>query len=484
MYKVEGTPTKRGESGSTAPNPGETSDAGPGAAQNMDSTRRPMHVLRPILTASVCLVIISVGVAIAWILVATRTEPPKSDLSVLAPLVETVEVAYADVTETYIGYGSCKAIMRAKIAAEVVASVIERPSDVRAGSHVEKGQVLFRLDDRKYRHIREQAEARAAAEAAVLAEIEADAKSLTRLLDTVRREWRVARDERTRVADLYEKNLAAKKELDFANLAGEQARRVLQGYEREVANLAPRRQRAEASQRGFEAEAKLAALDVERCAILSPFAGRLEAVLVDLGDHVSIGTVVAVVTNDSKVEVSIQLPVSNYSRIEVGAVCRLEAESRTGMHWLGKVSRIAPAADVNTRTFPVYVVIDNDQQQQRLVPGMFVRAVVQGPTHPSRMLVPRRALRNGVLFVAVSASDDEWTAHRVLVDVERYIGDRALLRERLVAGGESQIQRVILSHLDKLAEGMPIRISKPAVHSESHLTSQSRSRDTIKENLP
>ena len=405
---------------------------------------------KPKLLRSIVLIVVmmAVGAALAAVLLALSEEPPRREAATLPPLVEAVIVQAEDVVERFIGYGSAQAIRSANLAAEVAATVVERVDGIRAGSPVAKDQVLIRLDDHQYRHALEQVKALAEAEQAALDELVVEARNLEQLVRTAEKELQVAQDEKTRLAGLLERGLAARKEYDFANLAYQQARRVLQGYQREAAKTTPRRVRLTASKRSIEAQAALAQLNVHRCEIRAPWAGRIQSLMVDVGDHVSPGLPVLILIDASRVEIPIQLPDAVYNQVRVGAPCRIETENMAGTLWRGEVARIAPVADEQTRTFAVYVIVDNTDSTQPLVPGRFVRAEVRGPVYPGAILVPRRACRNGQVFI-VEAN----VAQVRSVTTERFIEERAL-----VAGDLRSGDRVILSHLDQLADGSPVRV--------------------------
>ena len=405
---------------------------------------------KPRVFRSIVLIVamMAVGAALAIGLLALSEEPPRREAATLPPLVEAVVVQAEDVVQRFMGYGSAQAIRNVSLAAEVAATVVERVDGIRAGSPVTKDQVLIRLDDRQYRHASEQASALAQAEQAALDELAVEARNLEQLVRTAEKELRVAQDEKTRLTGLLERGHAARKEYDFANLAFQRARRVLQGYQREAAKIAPRQARLAASKRSFEAQAALARLNVQRCEIRAPWTGRIQSILVDVGDHVSPGLPVLTLIDPSRVEIPIQLPAAEYDRVRIGAPCRIESESLVGKLWRGEVARIAPVADEQTRTFAVYVIVDNTDQAQPLVPGRFVRAEVRGPVYPNAILVPRRACRNGQVFVV---EDD--VARVRSVTTERLIEERALVTGDLHGG-----DRVILSHLDKLADGSPVRV--------------------------
>ena len=432
----------------------------------IDHTPRKTIVLRSLLLLALLL---GAGGTIGGVLIALRVEPPRRTTARLPPLVEAMVIREETVVEWFTGYGTASAIRQADIAAEVAATVIERVEKIRAGSAVNAGQPLVRLDDRQYRFALDQSLARADAQRAEMEELDANVRGLDQLIRTAEQELRVARDERTRLADLFERDLASKKEYDFGSLAYSQARRVLQGYQREAATLAPRRKKLEATQRGFEAEAALANLNIERCILRAPFAGRIQSFNVDAGDRVAPGTVLLTLLDVSIVEIPLRLPASLYDLVQVGASCRIESESRPGHVWHATVARTSAAADERTRTFAVYVEVDNRREASPLLAGTFVTGRIPGPVHDRAIVLPRSACRNGRVFVAVVPNDNpESSEHRETqqggsailatarlrsVRVRRFVEDRALIEEGLHIG-----DRIILTHLDQLVDGTPVRV--------------------------
>ena len=446
-------------------------------------------------------VLLGGGAGVAGLLYTLREEAPRRDVAAQPPLVESIVLAAETVTERFVGYGSAQPVREADLAAEVSGRVIELVNDIRAGSIVTKGQLLVRVDDREYLRALDRANALADADQAGIDELTAEAEKLEELIKTAKDELRVAHNEYLRVADLYEQANAAKKEYDFASLAWQQARRVLQGYQMSAAKIAPRKARLAASRRAHLSDAELAKLNIERCAIRAPFDGIIQAMMVEIGERVGPGSVLMTLIDPSRVEIAIRLPAAVYDRTRVGAACRAESESLPGVFWQGQVARIAPAADETTRTFAVYVIVDNTKQSQPLVPGVFVGAEVQGPVREDRILVPRGVIREGYVLVAemgdppnatglathagwhahagarergddvestpqagagrgtdasVGMAPMEWVARQRSVSVERMIADRAIVTGEIAIG-----DRVILSHLSQLSDGSPVRVFRP-----------------------
>jgi len=410
-----------------------------------DVTVRHSRVFRSFLLV---FILIACGVGGAGFLYVTREELPRREASALPPVVESVVVQLENVTDWLVGYGSARPDRVVTVSSEVSGRIIDRVSGIEAGSEAKQGQPLFRIDDREYLLALERARALAAVEEATVKELIVEEGTLRKLLKTAEHEVRVTGDERKRVSALFEQGSAAKKEFDFANLDYQRARRVYQGYEMELAKIEPRRERVEASKRSYEAQAGLAELNVERCEISAPFTGVIQTLFVEAGDRVAVGAPLMTLVDPSHVEIPIQLPGAAYDDVSVGASCRLKYESSPELLWEGRVARVAPDVDERTRTFSVYLDVDNTRHEKPLVPGTFVTAEVRGPTYGDRLLVPRGAIRDGAVLVAAGN-----VASRRSVRTERLIGDRALIVGDVHPGDD-----VIVSHLGQLEDGSPIRL--------------------------
>lgn len=407
-----------------------------------------MGVRAVLISAVLIVVLLAAGSGLGGWLFKEKPEPPKREAGPPPPLVQTVTITPESVRERFTAYGTVRAERVCTIAAEVAASVIEIPGRIRAGSVVTAGQPVVRLDERRYCHELANAQALAESDLAQLDELDAVAANISRLIKIAEREFRIASDERDRLARLFETDLAHKREYDLAKMSYEQAHRVLQNYQNEASLIAPRRQQFEASHRARLAAAQLAQLNIERCTMRAPFAGALERMYVERGDYVTFGTPVVGLVDASRVEVPIQLPTAVYDQVRVGTSCVLSCESKVGVSWPGTVTRLAPSADPQTRTFAAYVIVDNNTASEPLLPGAFVRATVEGPLYENALFVPRSAIRDDKVLVV-----NGLVAAARAVRTERFLEDRALVTGDLRPGAQ-----VILAPLDVLADGTPIRV--------------------------
>jgi len=188
-------------------------------------------------------------------------------------------------------------------------------------------------------------------------------------------------------------------------------------------------------------------------------------VFVEVGATVRPGDPLFRLTDVSRVEVPVPLPLSEYARIaprlERGEPVLAElAENETAaVRWAGEVTRAAPSADQVTRTIDVFVEVDNRKQPAPLLPGSFVHVRIDGPVWRDVLAIPRDALRGDRVFVVVppgGGRTEHGTARPRRVVVRRTLQNLAVVdRER---SGLRPGDRVILTNLDVLTDGAPVRV--------------------------
>lgn len=405
-------------------------------------------MLRKTLISLVLILLLLGGAgALTYQLIATRPAPPTADTARPILTVRAIRVAPQTTVEPIVGFGTARADQEAMLTAEVAGPVIELARNLRIGATIAAGDMLVRIDPREYEAALERARSQLRAERAGLQQLEAEVQNLDALLSIGQEELALSERELNRVRVLLEQGSSTPREADQARLAFQQARRTLQLLENQRRMLPERRAQQEALIALREAEAAVAALNLERTTVTAPFDGRLTAVEVELGERVGPGEPLVGLVNPDLIEVPLELPLSLRQRVRPDAPVSLRLESGPEVAWEGHLARISPQADRETRTFAAFVEVDNRAQTPPLMPGMFVQAEMAGPTLENVLIVPRGAIQDGQVFVV-----REGKAYPVAVEVERRLLDRSVVR------GLSPGDVVITSNLDALQPGLPVEV--------------------------
>jgi len=147
----------------------------------------------------------------------------------------------------------------------------------------------------------------------------------------------------------------------------------------------------------------------------------------------------------------------DFPRVRLGQTAQLTVPVYPGDRFTGTVTNIRPVIDLASRTFQVQLQIPNDQQ--RLRPGMFARGRL-GTGVDTVLAVPRGAVREqpgtAIRFCFVVQNGQ---AARQQISLGQTQGSLVEIRKGLQSG-----QQVILSGIDLLKDGTPVRVvpGKPA----------------------
>ncbi len=112
-------------------------------------------------------------------------------------------------------------------------------------------------------------------------------------------------------------------------------------------------------------------LKFERAPVDSPLTGVVGRIYVDIGANVSPQTPIALVVNMDKVKVTLDIPEKYLSKISFGKAAKVKVDAYPGEEFNGKISKISPVLNSQTRSVPIEISIENTDY--RLKSGMFAR---------------------------------------------------------------------------------------------------------------
>ncbi|MCP5150761.1 MAG: efflux RND transporter periplasmic adaptor subunit [Ectothiorhodospiraceae bacterium] len=368
--------------------------------------------------------------AVAWVAHARLQEAASKPVRRGASLPVPVEVAVVERgsiahRRTFSGTLAARAEM---VVAAKVGGRLER-LHVDLADTVTRGQAIAELDDDE--HV--QAVAQAEAERAVA---EANLGEAQSLLDIAERELR-------RVEQLRARGVASESQRDAAK-AEQLARRAHVEVTR--AQLA----RAEAA---LEATR----IRLRYTAVVAAWRGggerRVVAErLVDEGDTVAANAPLLRIVELSPIVAVFHVAERDYAMLGVGQAVSLRTDAYPEAVFEGRIARVAPVFRENTRQARIEAEVDN--ADQRLKPGMFVRATVVLDRVDDAVIVPDQALvrrdeRDGVFVLGEDGSTVHW---RVVVPGHREDG-------RVQVRGEGITGRVVTLGQQLLDDGAVVSVS-------------------------
>ncbi len=309
--------------------------------------------------------------------------------------VEAEEVTVGAVREELQAVGSLRSnesvIVRPEIAGRI------REIHFQEGQPVEKGQVLFTLDDSIYRAELLQAEAR---------------------------------------HELARRNLARTEELQSQGVVS------LRAKDEQLAE-----------QRVSEATVELARVRLEKTRILAPFSGIAGLRNVSVGDYVSAGQDLVNLENIQPIKVDFRLPERFLPAIRTDQHIDIIVDAFPGEAFDGEIYAIDPQIDPNGRNLAVRALVDNEDG--RLRPGLFARVNVILEQRTNALSIPEQAImpRGEDRYVY---RIEGGIAH--MVRVETGIRRDGLVE---ITGGLSPGDVVVTAGHLKIQDGSPVTPIKP-----------------------
>jgi RND family efflux transporter MFP subunit len=136
---------------------------------------------------------------------------------------------------------------------------------------------------------------------------------------------------------------------------------------------------------------ELAGKKLSDAVIRAPFAGHIKQRMVAPGQFLRVQTPVVTIVNTDPLRVRLKVPERVAGRISPGEPVSVTVEAFPGRAFQGKVSRLSPSVDTQTRSLEVEALLDNGEGL--LKPGFFARAVVATNETVDSLFVPFDAVR-------------------------------------------------------------------------------------------
>ncbi len=250
--------------------------------------------------------------------------------------------AFEDVIELT---GTVEAVNDATLSAQTAGTVVMLSA---LGTLVDRDEAVAQLDQALLEAALEQAEAG---------------------LETMQAQLDLAEDTYTRLEPLYRDSIFSA--LEFKNV------------------LAQRRQ-AQAAVRQAAATATQAREQFANTTIRAPFAGTVEAHLVERGEQVAPGVPVARIVDTRRVKISVGVPERYAGDIAVGTEVSFGFAAYGGTRRTGTVTFAGSAINPENRTFAVEAEVSN--KDGRLKPAMIAEVFVTRQRLDSVLIIPRAAV--------------------------------------------------------------------------------------------
>jgi len=344
--------------------------------------------------------------------------------------VRSMIIRLQDVVLRVTSQGTVSPRTESELISQVAGQVIDVSPRFASGGFFRKNEALIRIDPRDYQFAISRLEAELAQSKLRLRQEEAEAE--------------VAREEWSRLGKGQQPNPLVIREPQLAQ--------------------------ARAAVEAAEAALKQAELNLERTRIKAPFDGRVRAKNVDLGEYVSPGIPLATVYAVDYAEVRLPVPDDQMAHLECcidfrsSILSPLEIETVLKAdyggeehYWTGEIVRVEGEIDPSTRMVTLVSRVKDPYGRREsgnrppLAVGMFVEAEIKGRRAEGVAMIPRSALRGTDRTLII---DEENRLHFRDVEVIKTDAETAIISKGLSDG-----ERICVSQLEAVVEGMHVRLA-------------------------
>ncbi|GAB1594410.1 efflux RND transporter periplasmic adaptor subunit [Lysobacter claricitrinus] len=279
----------------------------------------------------------------------------------------TAKVDRGDIRVVISSTGQLSAISTVVVGSEVSGKVTDVLVDY--NDRVHKGQVLARIDPSTYEAQIAQGSAQINAAQATAAEAEA--------------ELRNAQVDYTRKAELGKQKLVAQSDVDLALATLQRARAALNANRAQIAQQ--------------QASARTAHLNLGRTEIHSPVDGVVLTRSIEPGQTVAASLqapeLFKLAEDLSKMKIELAVDEADIGQVAAGMRATFTVDAYPDRRFVGQVSQVRLSATTtnNVVTYPVVIEVDN--RDGKLLPGMTANAEIEVSSRDNVLRVPNAALR-------------------------------------------------------------------------------------------
>ncbi|CAM2005129.1 efflux RND transporter periplasmic adaptor subunit [Acanthopleuribacter pedis] len=413
-------------------------------------------------------VVLALGLLV-W-MVGGRKAPQKEETHVVGKAIRVLTAAPVTFTPTAAGYGTVEPDKSWQAVAEVGGRLVYLNPDVKAGSLLAEGTVLFRIDPSEYEIALTRNQAQYESIVANLQQLNLEEQNLQANLKLEKKSLALQERNFRRNLSLAGEGSISETLMDQAESELVRGRISVQNLENQLSTIPTQRRQLEAQQKQYAAQVADSERRLTQTEIRMPFDGRINSKKIEEGQAVFAGNVLAEVSNLAAAEIKTGLVMEKLHGLmphgasnrpidftpspqifnQLGLSAEVSLEGRIKNTWPARFSRFDASLDPETRMLGVIVTVNEPYRDAKpgvrppLVKGMLCKVVVKGRPRQG-FLVPESALHGNELFLADANNQLK------RIRVKRGVTQDGYTE---IAAGLSEGDRVVLSDIEVPAVGM------------------------------
>jgi HlyD family secretion protein len=291
--------------------------------------------------------------------------------------------------------GTLQAVTTVQVGTQVSGTIAELYADF--NSEVKKGQLLAKLDPALFEAQVQQAEANVTTAEATVNDTAASIASMKANLDKAKVDVLDKQRKMKRQQELWDAKLIARDDLDTAEAAIGAAVATQRAAEAELESAQARYKADQARLLQAQAALETAKVNLQHTIITSPISGTIISRSVDRGQTVAASfsspTLFTIAADLTKMQVNTNVDEADVGRILAGMEATFTVDSYPNETFRGKISQVRLAASTIQNVVTYNAIIDVDNPQLKLKPGMTANVKVLIQKADNVLRLPSAALR-------------------------------------------------------------------------------------------
>jgi HlyD family secretion protein len=391
-----------------------------------------------------------------------------------AKKVEFINTQISPHRARVLGYGVVEPTTMLKANAEVAGKIVYMHPKLKQGATLPQGTRVLEIDKTNYNIALAKAEADLAANLANLEQLNVERKNNETSLRISTKRLTLGENELSRKKRLLKQKSVSQSTVDTEEQNLLNLRQEVQNLKSQLSLIPTRKQVLQAQITAAKAQVSEQQRNIERTDIVLPFNARIGQVHIQEQEFVSTNAALFNASDIAQVEIKAQMPLLHARALILGVAPNtmqsvgLEASSLLNrLHldakvrwvenletakWPARVVRLGEALDSTSRTLPIIVAVDNSYNNVKpgerppLLQGMYTEVELRAPA-VNRLVIPRRAIHNGQVYIA--NSNDELEMRTVQIEFNQ--GDLSVVKQGLKPG-----ERLIINDLVPAFQGMKL----------------------------
>jgi multidrug efflux pump subunit AcrA (membrane-fusion protein) len=310
-----------------------------------------------------------------------------------------------------------------------------------------------------------------------LVQLEVEERSTRTSLEIAKRNLEVGKMELGRLLSVWEKKLISRSVVDAEEQKVLQLTQQVEDLQGKLTGFDSRRTATQAQITQSESQLAQSQDTLGRTEVIIPFDSVIGDVFVEKGEFTSIGSILFEASGVQAVEINAQMPTRQFRPLFMGvsdqpmsvrnpaelqsALFQMRLEARVSLvghegntaKWQGELLRIGDSIDPTRDTLGVVIAVNNPYagvvpgKRPPLLKGMYTSVELYAPAR-EMMVIPRKAIHQGRIYVANSANELEIREVKVLHRQGRLV---------ILEAGVDEGERIIITDVIPVIEGLPLK---------------------------